>query len=165
MNEQGDKTTVKADEARLLAGQADAVVVDVSTTEEWRRIGNIPGAVMISADDVESQLESLPDRDKVLVVCPDGERSAEVADRLRDKDVEAVSLEGGMQAWADEDLPLQPSEDPALTEEPEPLASDPIPSQEQRADGESAPDEGRDDESAPDERAESESAPRESPAA
>ena len=132
MGEQGDKTSVKPDEARLLVGQAKAIVVDVSTTEEWRRVGNIPGAIKISADDVESQLDELPDRDTVLVVCPDGERSAEVAGRLRDNDVEAVSLEGGMQAWEDEDLPLQPSEDPELPEDPEPLASDPIPADEQQ---------------------------------
>jgi rhodanese-related sulfurtransferase len=141
MGEQGDKTTVTPDEARLLAGQAEAVVVDISTTEEWRRVGNIPGAVLISADDIASRLDDLPDRGKVLVVCPDGERSAEVADRLRDDDVDAVSLEGGMEAWADEGLALQPSEDPALAEDPEPLASDPIPAQQQQAQPESEPQE------------------------
>ena len=118
MSEQTTNKTVTPGEARLMVGRAEVAVIDVSTDREWERVGNIPGAVRIPEDDVESRLDDLPDRDKVLVVCPDGQRSAEVAARLRERGVEAVSLEGGMQAWQDDQLPLQPSEDPALPGDP-----------------------------------------------
>ena len=117
-NEQAAETTIAPSEARKLIGAGGAAVLDLSSDEEWERVGNIPGAVRIPEDDVESRLDDLPDRDKVLVVCPDGQRSAEVAERLRERGVEAVSLDGGMQAWQDDQLPLQPSEDPTLPGDP-----------------------------------------------
>jgi rhodanese-related sulfurtransferase len=93
-------------------------VIDVSTDEEWARVGNIAGALRVDPDDVESRLDDVREGTKVIVVCGEGERSAEVAEQLRERDVDAVSIEGGMLAWEDERLPLQPSEDPALPSDP-----------------------------------------------
>ena len=42
------------------------------------------------------ELEAAIRRDAVLVVCADGERSAEVAEQLRGDGVDATSLEGGL---------------------------------------------------------------------
>jgi rhodanese-related sulfurtransferase len=48
----------------------------------------------------------------VIVACENGKESAEVADELRERGVDAVSLEGGMDAWRSDDMPMQPSRDP-----------------------------------------------------
>jgi rhodanese-related sulfurtransferase len=47
----------------------------------------------------------------LIVVCARGERSAEAAGRLRERGYEAASVEGGMKAWSDDRLPVQPAED------------------------------------------------------
>ena len=47
----------------------------------------------------------------MLVVCADGERSAEVAEELRGDGVEATSIEGGFSSWTGEHLPTAPTPD------------------------------------------------------
>ena len=49
--------------------------------------------------------------DPVVVVCDTGERSAEVAARLRDQGYRAANVKGGMKGWSGDKLPLQPAED------------------------------------------------------
>jgi rhodanese-related sulfurtransferase len=46
-----------------------------------------------------------------VVVGADGERSAMLAARLREEGKAAASIEGGMQAWRKEGLPVQPRPD------------------------------------------------------
>jgi rhodanese-related sulfurtransferase len=118
MAEGSDDTKVSAKQARELVAGGDATVIDISTDEEWSRIGNIAGALRVSEDDVESRLDEVREDTRVLVVCGDGERSAKVAEQLRERDLDAISIDGGMLAWEDERLPLQPSEDPALPSDP-----------------------------------------------
>jgi rhodanese-related sulfurtransferase len=105
--------------ARELVAGGRVAVLDVRSEEQWNAVGNMPGAVHVpDATDVESRLDDLPEREAVLVVCTDGERSAELAERLGGQDRKAVSIEGGMEAWRDAGNPLQPSEDPTLPSEP-----------------------------------------------
>ena len=128
MAERSGETTVGAEQARELIAGGDATVIDISSDEEWNRIGNIAGALRVAEDDVESRLDEVRKDTRVIVVCGDGERSANVAERLRERDVDAVSIDGGMLAWADEKLPLQPSEDPALPSDPGSVEDDKAPS-------------------------------------
>jgi rhodanese-related sulfurtransferase len=110
---------VSAKRARELVAGGRVAVLDIRSEEEWSTVGNIPGAVHVpEANDLESRLPDLPERDALLVVCRDGEHSAEVAERLGEGDRRAISIEGGMDAWRDDNLPLQPSEDPTLPSEP-----------------------------------------------
>lgn len=81
-------------------------------------MGNIPGSVNAPGEDAVEAVEAIADDRTVIVVCRRGERSAEVAEQLRDGGREAVSIDGGMEAWEDDKLPLQPSEDPALPGDP-----------------------------------------------
>jgi histidinol-phosphate aminotransferase len=64
------------------------------------------------AIDLDDALEQIDDDQTVIVACEDGEESAEVADELRERGIDAVSLEGGMEAWRSDDMPMQPSRDP-----------------------------------------------------
>jgi rhodanese-related sulfurtransferase len=134
-----DQTTLSPKQARELIAGGDATVIDVSTDEEWGRIGNIPGALRVGADDVESRLDEIREDTRVIVVCGKGERSAEVAERLRERDVDAVSIDGGMLAWEDEKLPLQPSEDPSLPGDPGSVEGETATGEDTAGEGEQSP--------------------------
>ncbi len=97
----------------------DANILDIRSDEEWQTVGNIPGAIQASEDDAADVAgERIDDDRTVIVVCEDGERSARVAEQLREAGRDAVALEGGMAAWADKSMPMQPTEDPALASDP-----------------------------------------------
>jgi rhodanese-related sulfurtransferase len=108
-DEQGQEESISPEDAREVLGRNEAVAIDLRDEEEWRT-GHVPGARRISADEL-SEADDLPDQ-KLIVVCEDGKQSAEVAEKLRSDDREAVALEGGMDQWRSDDLPMQPSRDP-----------------------------------------------------
>jgi rhodanese-related sulfurtransferase len=101
--------TVGTDEARQLVASNEVAVIDLRDEEGWRE-GFIVGARRVDPE-ADDELDDLPKEGKLLVVCADGKRSAEVASRLRDGDRDAVSLEGGMDAWMSAGLATQPSSD------------------------------------------------------
>jgi rhodanese-related sulfurtransferase len=112
------ETTVSAKRARELIAGGDATVLDIRPEEEWQSVGNIPGSVNAPGEDASEAVQAIAEDRTVIVVCRRGDRSAEVAEQLRDGGREAVSIDGGMEAWEDDKLPLQPSEDPALPGDP-----------------------------------------------
>jgi rhodanese-related sulfurtransferase len=117
MDDSGGKETIDVDEARTRMG-TDLTVLDIRSDEEWQSVGNIPGAISAADRDPQEAVKQIDEESTVVVVCEDGERSAEIAGQLREAGRDAVSLEGGMEAWADKDMPMQPTEDPALPSEP-----------------------------------------------
>ena len=116
MEESRAKETIDVEDARIRMG-TDATVLDIRPDEEWQTVGNIPGAVS-AGDDPGEAVKQIDEESTVIVVCEDGERSPEVAGELREAGRDAVSLEGGMAAWADNGLPMQPTQDPALASDP-----------------------------------------------
>jgi rhodanese-related sulfurtransferase len=101
--------TVSPDEARKLVASNEVAVIDLRDEEGWLE-GFIAGAKRVDPDS-DDWKEELPQEGKLLIVCMDGKRSAEVASELRDEDREAVSLDGGMKAWMSDGKPTQPSTD------------------------------------------------------
>jgi len=101
--------SIGTEDARELLGTNQATAIDLRDAEEWRT-GHLPGARRISADEI-SDVDDLPDH-KLIVVSEDGKEGAEVAEKLRDDGHDAVVLEGGMNEWRSDDLPMQPSRDP-----------------------------------------------------
>jgi len=60
-------------------------------------------------------LEALAERGltathRVVVLCEDGKRSAEVAEDLRQRGYQAAIVKGGMKAWAGDKMPTLPRE-------------------------------------------------------
>ena len=113
-DEEGDEPvelgeSISTEDAREVLARNDAVAVDLRDEEAWRT-GHVAGARRISADELP-EVDDLPDQ-AVIVVCEDGEKSAEVAEKLRSDGREAAALEGGMDQWRSDDLPMQPSHDP-----------------------------------------------------
>src|SRR5688500_8339852 len=100
---------LSAEEAREAVASNEVEVIDLRDAEAWAP-ANIPGSRR-AGDDLEETLEGIDSDRKLLIVCADGERSAEVAEELNHGDREAVSLEGGIGAWESQGLRTSPSED------------------------------------------------------
>jgi rhodanese-related sulfurtransferase len=79
------------------------MLLDVRTDEEWRA-ARIDGATHIPMDQVVARIDEVADR--VVCVCAVGARSARVTAYLNAQGREAVNLEGGIHAWADDGRPV-----------------------------------------------------------
>ncbi|MFQ5701182.1 MAG: rhodanese-like domain-containing protein [Acidobacteriota bacterium] len=91
--------------AAAAIASGDIVVVDVREPDEFSR-GHIEGAVNIPRGVAEMGIpRRVPDpRTRILCYCSGGNRSALVADNLRQMGYENIeSLSGGFQAWTQSD--------------------------------------------------------------
>ena len=127
--------TVEPKDARVPVAANDMFVLDVHSEEDWSDDAEqIPGSVHIPAEELDSRMDELPEDTKILVVCPDGELSAEVAGKLAGEgDREIVALEGGVEAWRKARLMTQPSPDAAG---PKAEGADPVETAEDSEDSE-----------------------------
>jgi rhodanese-related sulfurtransferase len=91
---------------RLDAGEVQ--VIDVREDYEWDA-GRIPGDVRhLALEHLSSQAATI-DKDKPVVFqCRLGSRSLMAAQAFRRAGYDAYSLAGGLQAWHDAGLPLDP---------------------------------------------------------
>jgi rhodanese-related sulfurtransferase len=101
---------VDTEGARLLLAEAEVHTIDIRTADEFADY-RLPGSTNEPDADAEDLAEKLGDETHVLIVCADGTRSAQVAGELRDRGLQATSLEGGTEAWKSDRLPTQPSPD------------------------------------------------------
>jgi len=86
---------------------AGAQLVDVRSEHEWEA-GHIGGATHIVFDELSERAQEI-DRDRpVILYCRGGNRSSAGAAALRSAGYDAVNVAGGISAWAEEGLPLEP---------------------------------------------------------
>ena len=86
--------------ARLDAGPP-IDVLDVR--EEWEHaLGALPGARLIPMDELPRHLDELSRERELVVYCHHGIRSAAAVEWLRRQAIPALSLLGGIDAWAAE---------------------------------------------------------------
>jgi rhodanese-related sulfurtransferase len=85
----------------------DVQLVDVREDAEWDA-GRIAGARHVPLAEVAGQAQTI-DRDQpVVFYCRAGSRSAMAAEAFRRAGYDAYSMDGGLLAWADRGLPLEP---------------------------------------------------------
>ena len=72
-------------------------IIDIRDKEEVQK-DEMPGAVYVPSDDIETS-EKVDLSKKLIICCRIGKISIDVAERLREKGVDAVSFEGGYTAW------------------------------------------------------------------
>ena len=72
-------------------------IIDILDKEEVQK-DEMPGAVYVPSDEIETS-EKVDLSKKLIICCRIGKISIDVAERLREKGVDAVSLEGGYTAW------------------------------------------------------------------
>jgi rhodanese-related sulfurtransferase len=96
------------DVAQALA-DGGATVIDVREPYE-RDAGHIPGSEHIELERLASKAETIPREAPVIFFCRLGSRSLMAAQAFRRAGYEAWSMAGGIQAWHDEQRPLEPSD-------------------------------------------------------
>ena len=72
-------------------------IIDIRDKEEVQK-DEMPGAVYVPSDEIEIS-EKVELSKKLIICCRIGKISIDVAERLREKGFDAVSLEGGYTAW------------------------------------------------------------------
>ncbi len=87
----------------------DAELVDVRQEHEWEA-GRIPGAKHVGLNDLSAQAEKLAGDGALVVYCHGGSRSAMAAEALRTAGIDAHSLEGGIDAWVERGMPIEPED-------------------------------------------------------
>lgn len=94
-------------QAGELDQQRDRVqLVDVRESEEWQA-GRIPGARWIPMNELPERLGEIDASRPVVTVCRSGTRSGQMAEFLTEQGYQAENLNGGIQAWAEHDLPVR----------------------------------------------------------
>lgn len=94
-----------ADAKPLIDGGAQ--LVDVRTEDEYAA-GRIPGARHIPLPDVQSEAAGLDSEQPLVIYCRSGERSGMAADAFAASGWDAHSIEGGLLAWSEQGLPIEP---------------------------------------------------------
>ena len=86
----------------------DAIeLVDVRERYEWDA-GRIPGARHIELERVAGRADELPRDRPIVFQCRLGARSAMVTEAFRASGFEAYNLTGGLRAWVEQGLPIDP---------------------------------------------------------
>lgn len=95
-----------ADVAQALE-DGSAIVIDVREPYEWEA-GRIPGTRHIPLERLAGEAESIDASRPVIFQCRLGVRSLMAAQAFKAAGLDATSLAGGIQAWADEGRPMEP---------------------------------------------------------
>jgi rhodanese-related sulfurtransferase len=104
-----DDVDVQPEEVRRLHDAGEIQLVDVREPYEWEA-GRLAGARHIELEHLASNAESI-DRDKpVVFYCRLGARSGMAANAFRRAGYEAYSMDGGITAWDERGLPLDPAD-------------------------------------------------------
>src|SRR2546423_3999255 len=94
--------------AELVEG-GDAQVIDVRSDHE-HVAGHIPGTRHIALTALQDESSGLDRERPVVLYCRSGDRSGAAAQAFRASGWEAHSMAGGLVAWAESGLPLEPED-------------------------------------------------------
>lgn len=111
-SEEGLPEQVDVKNARVIVARNEVEVIDIRSEEDFAE-ERIFGSSRTDPDDVAAKLGEAGggDRSAIMLVCEDGSRSAELAERLRAEGEEVSSLDGGFKAWTGKGLPTAPGLD------------------------------------------------------
>lgn len=99
-----------ADFKTMLAGDKQAVLIDLRTTDEMVRKGYIKGALQIDflAKNAEQQLNKLDKNKTYYVYCAAGGRSADAAEYMERQGFKKIyNLEKGFSDWSTKGFPVE----------------------------------------------------------
>lgn len=103
---------ISAAKALQLSNNDEAIFVDMRDADTFKR-SHIPSAVHISADQLATKLaDGARFKDKVIVLyCDSGATSTEKVEKLRKEhaNLSLFSLQGGLNAWLQTNLPVESS--------------------------------------------------------
>lgn len=92
--------------AEVAANPGNAVLIDVRSPIEFET-EHIAGAVNIPIDSLDSRLDEVPRKGRLVVICRSGKRAERAAYTLMGKGFAPQVMEGGMVAWQKAGLPIE----------------------------------------------------------
>ena len=102
-----------------LVESASAQLVDVRTDAEWEA-GHVPAAAHIPIERLTAEAETLDRSRPVVLYCRSGDRSSAAAEAFAASGWDASSMEGGLVAWAERGLALEPEDGAVIERSPLP---------------------------------------------
>lgn len=105
---------ISSDEASVMYGDDDAVIVDVRRPDEYAE-GHVKDALFIPVDDVLARFEEIPQDKKLLFICAQGVRSGlacEMAAAMGVDSERLFNIEDGTPAWIEKGHPTSYGGDP-----------------------------------------------------
>jgi rhodanese-related sulfurtransferase len=101
-----DETVLAPERAAELLEEG-AQAIDVRTAEEHEE-AHIAGDRHVPLDEVDGMADSLDRETPVIFYCRGGERSSLAAEAFTASGFNAHSIQGGLVAWAEKGLPVEP---------------------------------------------------------
>ncbi len=98
---------VTPEQAQAALAEDKAQLIDVREPYEWEA-GRIDGALHIELEHLASNAGKIDTDRPVIFQCRLGSRSAMAAQAFRGVGIDAYSMAGGLQRWADENRPIVP---------------------------------------------------------
>jgi rhodanese-related sulfurtransferase len=92
-----------------LLGDGETQLVDVREPYE-HEAGRIAGGTHIELDRLPTEADSLDRGRRVVFYCRSGSRSAMAADAFRAAGYDAYNVAGGLKAWVESGLPIEPAD-------------------------------------------------------
>jgi rhodanese-related sulfurtransferase len=96
-----------AEAAELI--EAGATLIDVRRVYEFQA-GHLEGATNIEMNELSSRAGEIDRERPVVFYCRTGNRSSMAAAAFAEAGYDAHNLAGGIEAWSDEGLPLEPED-------------------------------------------------------
>jgi rhodanese-related sulfurtransferase len=103
------ETELVPERVRELAEGGEAELIDVRREYEWGE-GRIAGARQIEMNKLSANADSIPKDRPVIFYCRSGNRSGMAAAAFREAGYDAHNMAGGITAWAEAGLPLEPGD-------------------------------------------------------
>jgi rhodanese-related sulfurtransferase len=107
--ETATETEIPPARAASLIEGGETELIDVRRPYEWEA-GRIEGARLVDLNELTGEAESISRDRAVIFYCRSGNRSALAAAAFRQAGWDAYNLAGGLLAWVEQGLPLDPAD-------------------------------------------------------
>lgn len=87
--------------------RGEVEVIDVRASSEWEA-GHVPGVQHVELHEVSARAETIDKEKPIVFQCRGGSRSEMVAAAFRESGWDAYNMDGGLRAWEERGLPLEP---------------------------------------------------------
>jgi rhodanese-related sulfurtransferase len=104
-----DDVDLSPEKVAELRERGDVQLIDVREDYEWDA-GRIGGARHVELERVASQAPTIDKERPVVFYCRLGARSGMAANAFRRAGYDAYSMDGGITAWAEKGMPLEPDD-------------------------------------------------------
>lgn len=118
MSEDPSEYELTPERAAEMVASGEAQLIDVRQDFEWE-LSRIPGAVHVPLDQLPARTAELDGDRTIVFQCRTGARSGMAAQAFRASGREAYNLAGGLEAWVERGLGIEPEGAPIASPRPD----------------------------------------------